>query len=294
MRDAGLCSVAVLWGGFGREREISCISGRQVLKGLDRERFRPVSVEIREDRRWSIEGEEPKPAWEAVGELGTRCDVAFVALHGPFGEDGTLQGFLETAGMPYVGSRVAGSALACDKIRTKRLLEQAGMATARDLVLTPDDPRIDEVGGTLGYPVFAKHPREGSSLGMRCVDDAASLRAAVAEFASAEEEGRVLVEEALTGAEVTAAVLENESGEPEALPLVLIEPRGGFFDFESKYTKGGAEKICPAPLQADVAARIRATALDAHERLGLRHMSRSAFMVSPTGACRCLEINTIP
>jgi len=292
MRNAGMCGVAVLWGGFGREREISCVSGRQVMKALRPERFHAVSVEVREDRRWSIDGGEPKSAWEAVGEIATRCEVAFIAMHGPFGEDGTLQGFLETAGVPYVGSGVAGSALACDKIRTKRLLEQAGMATARDLVLTPDDPRIDEVGETLGYPVFAKHPREGSSLGMRCVADAASLRAAVAEFASSD--GRVLVEEALTGVEVTAAVLENESGEPEALPLVLIKPQGDFFDFESKYIKGGAEKICPAPLPADVARRIRATALDAHQRLGLRHMSRSDFMVTTAGEFRFLEINTIP
>ncbi|MGH7162724.1 MAG: D-alanine--D-alanine ligase family protein, partial [Planctomycetota bacterium] len=281
---------AVVFGGPSREHEVSRWSGEQVLRHLDRDRYRALAVLIERDRSWIVEGE--RMGGPIEGALALRragCDVAFLATHGPFGEDGTLQGFLETVGLPFTGSGVAGSALARNKIHAKRLVAAAGIGVAPDLTLPPADAR--EVSRRLGFPVVVKNPHEGSTLGLCFAADEAGLLAAIEQLGGTCP--ALLVERREQGRELTAGVLEDASGVVETLPLVEIRTRGEF-DFRAKYTPGGAEEICPAPLDEGVAASIRATAADVHRLLGLRGMSRSDFILRPDGGFVYLETNTIP
>jgi D-alanine-D-alanine ligase len=217
-------------------------------------------------------------------------EVVFLATHGPFGEDGTLQGFLETAGFAYTGSGVAGSALARDKIRAKRLAGAAGVRVADDVLVPPATAR--EAAERLGFPLVVKNPHEGSTLGIRFAEDERALRAAIEELSH--DCATLLVERRIAGREVTAGVLESEEGEPCALPLVEIRPTGSAFDFAAKYTAGGAEELCPAPLPERAAAEIQATAVHLHGLFGLAGMSRSDFIVADDGRPYFLETNTIP
>jgi D-alanine-D-alanine ligase len=283
-----MLNVAVIHGGPSLEHDISLLSGEQVLAALDRDRFRPVSVRIERDGAWVVDGTRHAGALEGARAL--RCDVAFLALHGPFGEDGTIQGFLETLGIPFTGSGLAGSAFARDKIRAKRLVAAAGVPGAPDLVVPPAP--VDEVRRTLGFPVVVKNPHQGSTLGLKLAADAREYEAAVAELGR--ECPRLLVERREVGREFTAAVLETEAGEPECLPLVEIRARGGFFDFAEKYSADGAEEIVPAPLDEEPARTIRELALTAHRTLGLRGFSRSDFILRPDGSVVFLETNSIP
>ena len=281
--------VAVLAGGPSSEHQVSRWSGERVQEGLDRQRYRPLFVLIEPDGTWCIDGVRrggPLEATIALGELG--CEVVFPALHGPFGEDGTIQGFLATVGLPYVGSGVAGSALACDKVRTKRLVAAAGFPVAPDLVLPPADTAA--VAARLGFPVFVKDPHGGSSLEVRRARDATELERARREIASP----ALLVEAAVEGREMTVAILDDEAGRPRALPVAEVCSQGAFFDFENKYTPGVATEIVPAQIPPTVAARLQEIALAIHDLCGLRAMSRSDFILEEDGTPVFLEINTIP
>ncbi len=282
--------VAVCWGGPGLEHEVSAVSGKQVLAALDPERYVALPVHIRRDGLWEIEGEALHPLDAAAYMRAVGCEVVFPALHGPFGEDGTLQGFLESAGIPYVGAGVRGSALACDKIRAKRLAAAQGFAVAPDVVVGVDE--LEDAADALGYPLFVKHPREGSSLGMAYVSDAAELRAVGERLRPLTS--TLLVEKPVEGREITAGVLADERGRPRALPLVLIEPQHSYFDFESKYTKGASDKVVPAPLGTALTELIQEAALSIHALLGLGPMSRSDFILTDKSDFIFLEVNTIP
>lgn len=282
-------TVAIVMGGMSSEHEVSLSSGRQAFDALDRRRYRPLEVVIERDGTWRVDGLRRGGALEgaqAMRDLG--AEIALLMLHGHRGEDGTIQGFLGTLGIPFTGSGVGGSAIAWDKIAAKRLVAAAGLAVARDLVLPP--ATVEQVPEALGFPVFVKHPCGGSSLEVRPANDEASLRRAVAEL----EGPRLLVEAAIPGREVTVPVLDDEDGVPEALPVVEIRSRGGFFDYENKYTAGVAEEIVPAPLAPPVARRLADAALAAHRLLGLSAMSRSDFILRDDGIPVFLEVNTIP
>jgi D-alanine-D-alanine ligase len=282
-------TVAVVMGGMSSEHEVSLSSGRQAFRALDRRRYRPLEVVLERDGTWRVDGLLRGGALEgaqALRDLG--CEIALLMLHGHRGEDGTIQGFLDTLGMPYTGSGVGGSALAWDKIAAKRLVAIAGIDVAPDLVLPP--ATVEQVGPKLGFPVFVKDPCGGSSLEVRPAKDDAELRRAVADLASP----RLLVEAAVRGREVTVPVLDDEDGVPGPLPVVEIRSRGGFFDYENKYTAGVAEEIVPAPLPPQVARRLADAALTAHRLLGLRAMSRSDFILRDDGTPVFLEVNTIP
>jgi len=282
-------TVAVIMGGASSEHEVSRWSGARVLDALDRRRYHPVKVLIERDGTWFVDGIRRGGAMEGVLELRQRaCEVAFLALHGHGGEDGTIQGFLELAGLPYTATGVVSSALAWDKIAAKRVVAEAGIAVAPDLVLPP--ARVDDVAERLGFPVFAKDPRGGSSVEVRRAADPAGLRQAVAELGAE----RVLVEAAVEGRELTVAVLEERDLEPQALPVAEIRARGGFFDYENKYTPGVAQEIVPAPVDPPVSRRVQEVGLAIHRLLGLRGMSRSDFILRPDGTLVFLEVNTIP
>ena len=283
-------TVAVVAGGPSSEHQVSCWSGRRVFESLDRRRYRPLYVEIGRDGSWSIDGVRRGGPLEGVRSLKEQgCAVAFLALHGPFGEDGTIQGFLEAAGLSYTGSGVAGSAVAMDKVWTKRVVAAVGIPVAPDLVVPPDDAA--RAGAVLGWPVFVKRPRGGSSLEVRRADDEAALAVALSEVAGP---GPLLLEAAVRGRELTVAVLDDEAGRPRALPVAAKRARGGVFDFANKYTPGMAEEIVPAPIDPAVAERVRSLGLLAHETLGLKGMSRSDFILREDGTACFLEINTIP
>ncbi len=283
--------VAVLTGGPSSEHHVSRWSGERVLESLDRRRYNPIPVVIERDGMWTVRGVRKPGPLEAVAALRDEgCEAVFIALHGSFGEDGTVQGFLETVGLPYTGSGVAGAALAMDKIRSKRLVATLGVPVARDLIVPP--AREADVQDALGYPVFVKDPLGGSSLEVVAAHDAAEFEAAVARLAPGCD--ALLVEEAIEGREVTVPVLDDEQGRPEALPVVEIRSDGDFFDFRNKYTSGVAQEIVPARIPRTVAERLQETTLRIHRRLGLRALSRNDFILRPDGAAVYLESNPIP
>jgi len=282
-------TVAVVMGGASSEHEVSLSSGREAFQALDRRRYRPLEVVIERDGHWKVDGVRRGGALEgavAIRELG--CEIALLMLHGTNGEDGAIQGFLETAGIPYTGSSVGGSALAWDKVAAKRLAATVGIAVARDLVLPP--ATADDVERTLGFPVFVKDPCGGSSLEVVPARDAAELRRVIAALGRR----RLLVEAAVRGRELTVPILDDKDGVPRTLPVVEIRSKGGFFDYENKYTPGVAEEIVPAPVPPAVSRRVEEAALLVHRLLGLRAMSRSDFILEEDGTPVFLEVNTIP
>jgi D-alanine-D-alanine ligase len=308
-------NVVVVSGGPSRERGVSVKSGAAVGAALASLGHRVLPVTIGTDRRWARpaadapplpEGESAlaRPPAAALAELSAGAaeqtiDVVFVALHGAFGEDGTVQGFLETAGVPYTGSGVAASAVAMDKERTKEVLSHHGLATSPwasvDRHAWEEDHAraLSRIETAVGYPAVVKMPREGSSFGVTLVADREQLVRAIGEAVGGPE-GRALVERRVAGTEVTCPVLGNRGGRLTALPLVEIVPKGrDFFDFEAKY-EGHSAEICPARVTAEVAARVREAAMTAHRVLGCDGMSRSDFIVDADGRPWFLETNTVP
>lgn len=283
--------VAVLMGGISSEREISLRSGRQVLAALPE----AEAVVIEADGRWRLGEGAPLELGAAITAMQARYAAAFIALHGPFGEDGVVQGLLEAAGIPYTGSGVMASGLAMDKVRTKMIYRAAGLPTAASLSLDPADfagaqeAWLARVEAELGYPCVVKPSCDGSSYGVYFADNAAELAEAL-EAAS----GVQLLEAALKGQEFTCAVLERE-GVATALPVIEIipDPSYAFFDLEAKYTPGGAQEITPAQISAELTAELMRLSVAAHEALGCRDISRTDFIYDGAQAY-LLETNTIP
>ena len=226
-------------------------------------------------------------------------DVVFPVLHGPYGEDGTIQGLLELAGVPYVGSGVLASAVAMDKAVAKKLLAAAGIAVAPAVVVrgsrweSDRDGVVDEVRG-LGLPVFVKPARGGSSIGITKVDDLADLPAAIADALRCDP--KVLVEAGVTGREVECGILEDEHGRPQASVPAEIRLVGDydFYDFDAKYLDEATELDVPADLPEDVAERLRAMACRAYEALDCAGLARVDFFVGPAGELTVNEVNTMP
>jgi D-alanine-D-alanine ligase len=312
--------VVVLAGGRSSEREISFASARSVAAALDPGRYEVLPVTIGEDGAWRLlasvaelddpgayGGSSPAALLPGTSALHTRdgddaaslagVDVVFPALHGPFGEDGTVQGLLETVGLPYVGSGVLGSSVAMDKDLCKNVLRGAGIVVAPSLTLRdgrddPDDPRLPgQVGQALGWPVFVKPASLGSSVGISRVATGDELAAAL-RLGFAHDE-KVLVEAAIGGREIECGVLGN--GEPIASAIAEIIPRAGdWYDYAAKYEIGGSEIVIPADLDAAAAARIRETALAAFRACECAGMARIDFFLRPSGELVLNEINTIP
>jgi D-alanine-D-alanine ligase len=267
--------VAVVCGGPAAEREVSLTSGREVANAL-REAFPDVSVH--------------EPDLHLAEELlRGSIDVVFPALHGPLGEDGSIQGMLEVAAVPYVGSGVAASACAMDKVIAKRLFRGAGLPLAREVVVDRAD--VAAVRAELSGRVVVKPPTQGSAVGVAFAESDEELKAALdAAFAFDE---KVLVEEFVVGSEITVGILE--SPEPQAFPAIDIRtPGDSWYDFEHRYGVGLSEHVIPAPLPEDVYARVQELAVEAHVTLGCRDLSRVDFLVEPGGRIVLLEVNTLP
>ena len=286
-------------GGRSSEHEISVASARSVLDALDPARYEVAQVEIGRDGRWALpSGEEPAsvaetlpvPANASVPETLGEVDVVLPILHGPFGEDGTVQGLLELADVPYVGAGVAASALCMDKDLFKKVLRDSGLPVARHHAIRLRDP----VENPFGYPVFVKPARLGSSVGITKVHSEEELAPAVALARRHDEQ--VIVEEFLPGTEVECGVLGNLGAGERPLASVVgeIVPNAEWYDYGAKYDEGGAEIVIPARIDETVARRVQAIAVYAFVATECEGMARVDFFVLPDGEPVVSEINTIP
>ena len=246
-----------------------------------KENFEPVS---------SIELDENIA--EALDRLSP--DVVFPVLHGPPGEDGTLQGFLEIMGYRYVGSDVHSSAMAMDKIVAKQVFREAGLPVAEQCVILREAPvtaSIDRVLQQLGKSVVVKPARQGSAIGVSLIDNIEQLHNAV--VSAFEHDNRLLVEEKIIGREITVGVIDTELG---ARPFPVIEittPEGSWYDFDHRYTQGGSEHIIPADISPQMSNELQRIAVSAHEVLGCRDLSRADFIITDNETY-LLEVNTMP
>jgi D-alanine-D-alanine ligase len=294
--------VALLMGGRSAEREISLRTGRgiaQALRNLGHEvtaldaangRMLPAGEEERAALPAEAVQRLPASATTAVASAAAinEAEVVFLALHGGDGEDGTIQALLELAGKPYTGSGVLSSALAMNKAASKKVFLQEGIPTPEWILLSAGDemPAIDaEALG--GFPLIVKPNAEGSTVGLTVVTKAEDLPEAIA--LAGDYGPDVLIEQYIPGRELTVAVLGED-----ALPIVEIRPKGGFYDYEHKYTAGMSEYFCPADLPEPLAARIRDLGARSARALGCRGVSRADFRLSPASEPYCLEVNTIP
>ena len=324
--------VAVVFGGRSSEHQISCVSAGGVLRALDPDAFDVVPVGITPKGEWVLVGAEPERfaisggqlpsldgssgapvVWTAdpcrqlsvqqpgqVPEVLGDVDVVFPVLHGPYGEDGTIQGLLELAGVPYVGSGVLASAAAMDKTVTKILVAAAGIEQAPYVVISDRRWTFDRAGAlesvhTLQLPVFVKPARAGSSQGVVRVTEWTGVEAAIE--SAREHDPKILVEQGIAGREIECGVLSAVDGSgPEAsLPAeISIKGSHDFYDFEAKYLDDVTESTVPADLPGHVTERLRATACSAFDAVGCEDYARVDFFVTADERVVFNEINTIP
>lgn len=290
--------VAVLAGGRSSEHEISLASARSVLAALDPARYDAVALEIGRDGRWALPAASgdagsvvetlPMPSASAPATLGA-VDVVLPILHGPFGEDGTVQGLLELAGVPYVGAGVAASALCMDKDLFKAVLRDRGVPVARNVTLRSGDA----VSNPFGYPVFVKPARLGSSVGISKARTPEELETAVA--LARRHDDKVLVEEFVAGVEVECGVLGNQRPSPIASVVGEIVPHADWYDYAAKYDEGGSDIIVPARIPGKTAARVQELAVESFIATECEGMARVDFFVRESdGEVVVNELNTIP
>lgn len=272
MNERGFGKVAVLLGGRSAEREISLQSGQAVLAAL---------------RRSGVDAHPFDPAEKPLAALlDERFDRAHIALHGRFGEDGTVQGALELMGIPYTGSGVMASALAMDKWRTKLLWQAVGVSSPRCVLLTAQSD-FERVAQTLGLPLIVKPAREGSTIGLSKIYQAKDIEQAYRQAASHDD--LVLAEAFIEGTELTAAILGDKP-----LPLVRIEVSGDLYDYQAKYFSDETRYYCPCGLPDEQERAIQQQALLAYQTLGCEGWGRVDVIVDRTGGFYFLEANTSP
>ncbi|NHC13519.1 D-alanine--D-alanine ligase family protein [Motilibacter deserti] len=324
--------VAVVFGGRSSEHAVSCVSAGCVLRAIDRHAWDVVPVGITREGRWALAADDPERLQISGGQLPEvpdtgaavvlapdptsgglvvqeqgdvpavlrSVDVVLPLLHGPFGEDGTLQGLLELADVRYVGSGVFASAAAMDKGHMKALLAAAGLATGAYVVISPraweHDPAAERAKvRALGLPVFVKPCRAGSSVGITKVTSWDALDAAVEE--ARRHDPRVIVEAGIVGRELECGVLEGEDGGPAEASVVAevrVDSEHDFYDFVAKYVDGGATLDVPADLPADVSDEVRRLAVQAFEALGCEGLARVDFFLADDGRVLVNEVNTMP
>ena len=274
MKNLRTRKVGVLMGGLSAEREVSLSTGGAALKALKRSGYRAVPVDVGRDIASALHRR--------------RIEVAFIALHGRGGEDGTIQGLLESMGIPYTGSGVLGSALAMDKKLSKWVFSSQRLRTPDFAVLKKSDiPSRGWPWRSLRPPVVVKPTREGSTIGIGLVRKVGELRPALKKaFRHGEE---VMVERYVPGRELTVGVLGEQ-----ALPVIEIKPQGGFYDYQAKYGSTTTRYLVPAPLRAAAGRRLQEMAVKAQTALGCSGATRVDFRLDPRGRAWLLEVNTIP
>jgi len=278
--------VAVLCGGRSSEHEVSLRSGAAVARGLEQAGHEALTVTIARDGGWSYRGA-PVELQPAAGLFG--ADVVFPALHGPFGEDGSVQGVLEWLDLPYVGSDVLASAICMDKLTLKRLFAQAGLPQV-DFVAVGEEGWRGRCEA-LGLPLWVKPSRLGSSVGIGRVEDLGEGLDAAVDLAR-RHDPRVIVEAHAAGREVECSLLGNERAEA-SLPGEIVA-HGEWYDYQTKYSDGGMELIAPAPLDPEQAARLQELAIEAFRLGGCSGLARCDFFVEPDGKILVNELNTMP
>jgi D-alanine-D-alanine ligase len=329
--------VAVVFGGRSSEHAISVVTAGAVLSALDRTKYDVLPIGITTDGRWALAADEPErmaitdrrlPSVEQLAEStegtvvlpvdpGSRdvvyaepgavpkalgeVDVVFPMLHGPYGEDGTLQGLLELSGVPYVGSGVLASAVGMDKEYMKRIFVSYGLSVGPYVVIRPRDwerdpaaarRKVVDFAAEHGWPVFVKPARAGSSIGISKVDDIAGLDRAIEE--ARRHDPKVLVESLLRGREIECGVLEFEDGPRASVPAEIPPVTDhGFYDFEAKYIDS-AEGIVPAPLTEEQTAEVQRLAVQAFDAASCEGLVRADFFLLDSGEFVINEINTMP
>ena len=311
--------VAIICGGRSSEHEISCISAGGVIAAIDRSLYESILIGVTKDGSWVLipeghnfaikEGvlpEVPKDAPAVVADVAgfsvegkpLNIDLVFPLLHGPYGEDGTIQGLLEMANIAYVGSGVLASAVAMDKSFAKPIFAAHGIKTAPGLVVKKSEWQSDKASITkaveaLGLPVFVKPARGGSSRGTTKVKSIDSLAAAIAE--AHKFDSKAMIEKAITGAEIECAVLEID-GKPQASVIgqIHIDSKFEFYDFEAKYLDGATSIELPAPISESAANEIKESAIKAFQSLGCSGLARVDFFLTPSGDVIINELNTMP
>jgi D-alanine-D-alanine ligase len=274
--------VAVVMGGPSKEREVSFRTGHAVMEALKTKGYDVVEIDL-----------DPANLANQLKEVG--ATVVFNAVHGLYGEDGRMQGCLEMMKMPYTGPGVLASALGMNKFYTKRIFAAADVPTARCLYVIKNAKQTTEwakeIIDKLGMPVVVKPSSQGSSIGVTVVKEAKDLIKALDEAFIYDTD--VLVEAFFTGKEVAGAILETEHGFVP-MPLVLIEPKSGLYDYESKYTAGATVETCPAPFDEATTKKLQGYALAAYKALGCRGVARADLMLADNGEAIVLEVNTVP
>ncbi|WP_328343773.1 D-alanine--D-alanine ligase family protein [Streptomyces violaceus] len=329
--------VAVVFGGRSSEHGISVVTAGAVLKAIDRSKYDVLPIGITQDGRWALTADEPErmaivdrrpPSVDTLAEseeggvilsvdpanrevvysepgsvpkaLG-EVDVVFPVLHGPYGEDGTLQGLLELSGVPYVGSGVLSSAVGQDKEYMKRVFTSFGLRVGPYVVVRPREwdqdetaarKKIVDFAGEHGWPLFVKPARAGSSIGITKVDDLSGLDEAITE--AQRHDPKILVEAALRGREIECGVLEFEDGPRASAPAEIPTPEAhAYYDFEAKYIDS-TPGIVPAPLTPQETAEVQRLAVDAFDAASCEGLVRADFFLTEDGEFVINEINTMP
>lgn len=280
-------------GGISTEREISLQTGNQILAALNKDKYTAYAVDTSIFARTK---DMPAGSCDLNSLLLNpkygMPDVIFLALHGKGGEDGSIQGLLDLAGIPYTGSGILASSLAMNKAMTKRILKMEGIPTPDEIVcIRGSDPSSvpSKVDDMFGYPVIVKPNAQGSTVGCACVKSGERLIKAIKE--AWEYDQTALVEKYISGVEITVGLLGNEN--PQPLPIIEIQSAKGFYDYEAKYTPGGSSHIIPARISSHAAELAKEYAVRTHQLIGCRGVSRVDMIVSDDNPI-VLEINTIP
>jgi D-alanine-D-alanine ligase len=273
--------IGVLMGGQSSEREISLKTGQAVHRALVRRGYEALPVDVG-----------PR-LYEELKER--KIEIAFIALHGAGGEDGSIQGFLESIGMPYTGSGIRASAVAMDKIMTKRLLADVGVPVPDGTVVVRGEKSTGAAvlrGAKLKFPVVVKPAAQGSTIGISIVRKPAQWAEALTLAHRYDREA--MIEAYIPGHETTVSLLDTDKGDVMALPAVEIVAPGGFYDFTAKYQKGLTQYLCPAPLAGKVTRLLSDLAIRAYRAVGCEGAVRVDFRVTPRGRPYALELNTVP
>ncbi len=264
--------IAVLLGGLSAEREISLRTGQAALQALERLGYQAVAIDAGNDLAEKL--------------VAAEIDLAFIALHGRFGEDGRVQGLLEMLQIPYTGSGVLASSMAIDKVVTKQMLLYHELPTPGFDFMRPGDSAENLLQRCKHLPLVVKPSREGSTIGITIARSHEALRHGIDTAAALD--GTVLVEDFIEGIELTVSVLNGE-----ALPIIQIVPKSGFYDYQAKYTAGETEYLLPAPIDPLSYQRVQQAAVEASQALGCRGAVRVDFMLRER-EFYCIEVNTIP